>query len=244
MGPVYGTEIGLAVDRTALFIAMAALFGGLVLQWPIGWLSDRFDRRKVIVAAAWVATFASTRRRAWAANRLVHVQLVGLDRAAGGHVDARCTRCAARTRTTISHHATNRRSECHPGPGRREWDSRWVPLLAADPDGRLRRPRGAVRGCSPWFTAASVRYGLYRMVRRDPVPLDEQRSYQPVSLRTSPIVQAATTREWRDARDRDLARWSKLVRAWLRPCHSVTEPTDWPRTETNAMARDHERRDD
>ena len=52
-------------------------------------------------------------------------------------------------------------------------------------------------------------YGLYRMVRRDPVPLDAQRTYEPVSLRTSPIVQAATSRDVRDQRDRDLARASK-----------------------------------
>ena len=26
--------------------------GGLLLQWPIGWLSDRFDRRRVLLAAA------------------------------------------------------------------------------------------------------------------------------------------------------------------------------------------------
>ena len=35
-------------------------------------------------------------------------------------------------------------------------------------------------------------YGLYRMLRRKPVPLDEQRTYDPVSTRTSPIVQAQT----------------------------------------------------
>ena len=52
-------------------------------------------------------------------------------------------------------------------------------------------------------------YGLYGMMRREPVPLDEQRTYQPVSLRTSPIVQAVTSREWPDNRDRDLARWCK-----------------------------------
>ena len=51
-------------------------------------------------------------------------------------------------------------------------------------------------------------YGLYRMVRRDPVPLEKQRRYWPVSLRTSPIVQALALREVRDSRDRDLARWS------------------------------------
>ena len=53
-------------------------------------------------------------------------------------------------------------------------------------------------------------YGLYRMVRRDPVPLDKQRSYRPVSFRTSQVGQALMSRTVRDSRDRDLAKWSGL----------------------------------
>jgi MFS family permease len=51
MGAVYGTEIGLSADQIALFVAM--LFAGaLILQYPIGWLSDRIDRRWLIFAAS------------------------------------------------------------------------------------------------------------------------------------------------------------------------------------------------
>ena len=51
MGAVFGTEIGLTATQIALFVAM--LFAGaLVLQSPIGWLSDRLDRRKLILGAA------------------------------------------------------------------------------------------------------------------------------------------------------------------------------------------------
>lgn len=51
MGPVFGPLVGLTADSTALFIAM--LFAGaLVLQYPIGWLSDRVGRRQVILGAA------------------------------------------------------------------------------------------------------------------------------------------------------------------------------------------------
>jgi MFS family permease len=51
MGAVYGTQIGLTASQIALFVAM--LFAGaLVLQYPIGWLSDRVDRRKLIFGAA------------------------------------------------------------------------------------------------------------------------------------------------------------------------------------------------
>ena len=53
MGAVFGTQIGLSAAQIALFIAM--MFGGaLILQFPIGWLSDRMDRRKLIFGASCV----------------------------------------------------------------------------------------------------------------------------------------------------------------------------------------------
>ncbi|RBI83766.1 MFS transporter [Rhodosalinus halophilus] len=51
MGAVFGTQIGLSAAQIALFVAM--LFAGaLLLQFPIGWLSDRMDRRKLIFGSA------------------------------------------------------------------------------------------------------------------------------------------------------------------------------------------------
>ena len=51
VGPMYGTAIGLGAQDIAL--TMAALQGGnLAIQWPLGWLSDRLDRRLVIAGAA------------------------------------------------------------------------------------------------------------------------------------------------------------------------------------------------
>jgi len=53
MGAVFGTQIGMSASQVALFVAM--LFGGaLVLQYPIGWLSDRMDRRKLIFGASFL----------------------------------------------------------------------------------------------------------------------------------------------------------------------------------------------
>jgi MFS family permease len=51
MGAVFGSQIGMTASQIALFVAM--LFAGaLVLQYPIGWLSDRMDRRKLIFGAS------------------------------------------------------------------------------------------------------------------------------------------------------------------------------------------------
>ncbi len=53
MGAVFGTQIGMTAAQIALFVAM--LFAGaLVLQYPVGWLSDRMDRRKLIFGAAFL----------------------------------------------------------------------------------------------------------------------------------------------------------------------------------------------
>jgi len=50
-GAVYGTSVGMSVQRVGLLMA-AAMAGGIVLQWPIGALSDRINRRHVIIGAS------------------------------------------------------------------------------------------------------------------------------------------------------------------------------------------------
>ncbi len=47
IGPVFGNRIGLTVTGLSWFMT-AAIIGGLVLQWPIGKFSDRFDRTWVL----------------------------------------------------------------------------------------------------------------------------------------------------------------------------------------------------
>jgi len=51
MGPVFAQNIGLDTGGVAHFMT-AAIIGGLVLQFPVGRLSDRFDRRTVMVGVA------------------------------------------------------------------------------------------------------------------------------------------------------------------------------------------------
>ncbi|GLQ56994.1 MFS transporter [Devosia nitrariae] len=51
MGPNFAQRIGLDVGGTSAFMA-AVLGGTLVLQWPLGWVSDRLPRNMVIAAAA------------------------------------------------------------------------------------------------------------------------------------------------------------------------------------------------
>ena len=48
VGPIYGQQVGLALDQIAIFLA-AFVLGGAVAQYPVGWLSDRYDRRHVLI---------------------------------------------------------------------------------------------------------------------------------------------------------------------------------------------------
>lgn len=50
IGPVYAQDVGMAVGQIAVFIG-AAVLGGALAQYPLGMLSDRLDRRLVLIAA-------------------------------------------------------------------------------------------------------------------------------------------------------------------------------------------------
>lgn len=63
MGAVYAGKVGLSVEATSLFMTSLVL-GGVLMQWPIAWASDRMDRRWVLagvtLAASAVAALAIT----------------------------------------------------------------------------------------------------------------------------------------------------------------------------------------
>lgn len=63
MSAFYGTEIGLSVAQISIFVS-AIFVGAMVLQYPIGWVSDRMDRRILILAVSTIA--GATALFAWA----------------------------------------------------------------------------------------------------------------------------------------------------------------------------------
>ncbi|GJL82488.1 MAG: MFS transporter [marine bacterium B5-7] len=57
LGPLFARQIGLSLTETSTFMACAIL-GGLVLQIPLGRVSDRFDRRKVLAVSVFATSAA------------------------------------------------------------------------------------------------------------------------------------------------------------------------------------------
>ena len=58
MASVYGAEVGLSVAQISLYVAMFFV-GAVILQYPIGWISDRMNRRTLIVIVASIGAVGS-----------------------------------------------------------------------------------------------------------------------------------------------------------------------------------------
>ena len=56
MSAIFGSKIGLSLAEISLFVSFFYI-GALLLQYPIGWLSDRMDRRRLIMACAFAGGF-------------------------------------------------------------------------------------------------------------------------------------------------------------------------------------------
>ena len=54
VGPVYAKRIGLDLELISYFMAISVV-GTILLQWPIGYLSDHFNRRRIIVIITFLA---------------------------------------------------------------------------------------------------------------------------------------------------------------------------------------------
>lgn len=76
LGPVFAQNIGF--DRTGIALFMSAIvIGGAIGQWPLGTISDRMDRRIVIVAASLLAMGAAVSIMIGPANDTVRIIVLG-----------------------------------------------------------------------------------------------------------------------------------------------------------------------
>ncbi len=58
MASVYGAQAGLSVPQISTFVAMFFV-GSVLLQYPIGWISDRMDRRLLVLIVAAIGAAGS-----------------------------------------------------------------------------------------------------------------------------------------------------------------------------------------
>jgi MFS family permease len=58
LGPIFAQNTGFEINEIAVFMS-AVVLGGALAQWPLGSLSDRVDRRIVMIIAAMIAMVAA-----------------------------------------------------------------------------------------------------------------------------------------------------------------------------------------
>jgi MFS family permease len=180
MAPIFGQRLALEEARIAQLMSAATL-GGALLQWPIGHLSDRIDRRTVLIATSF-ATAAMASVSAYIVveglSGLVPVSfflgglmfsLYGISVAhANDHLQGAQVLEATRGLLLVY------------GIG-----ALAGPLLA----GSAMEGVGPVGlfGVIAATAGALALFGLVRVIRRSPPPLEEQGEFV-VMVRTTPVV--------------------------------------------------------
>ena len=183
MAAVFATKLGLSVKQVSYLIA-AMLVGGAIFQWPVGRCSDRFDRRLVITVVTLLAACLALLCIAVAGRSFTYLLLsMALF---GGMALPLYSLCIAHTNDYM----------------------RPDQMVAASGTLVLTTGIGACAGplvCSllmDWLGATGFLWHLFaahlsigvfavhRMGRRAARPLDEQRDYPTIAVRTSPVAAA------------------------------------------------------
>lgn len=192
IGPVYATTVGLDPAAVSVFMA-ATIFGGVVVQIPLGTLSDQTDRRIVIVgAAAGAAGLAVvgalvvgaspgplTALAALLGGLAVPLYSLGVAHT-NDYLDADLRASASGTLVLLN------------GVGATVGPLAVSSLMAAF---------GA--DAFFWFLAAThvvvAAYALWRITRRAAVAEDERAHYEPLAARATPVVTAMLEDEATDS---------------------------------------------
>ena len=183
MGPIFAQRLGMNLSSVALFTS-CVIAGGVVLQWPLGALSDRFDRRRVIIAAFLGASVFSGVIAAFAAPGL-HIFVLGA--IFGGLSFALYPLCVAHSNDHIE---ASERIGASGG------------LVLAYSIGAVAGPMLgsigiAIGGPAGLFAAIGLvallatLFGFWRMSARSAIPNEDQGAWQTLP-RTTPMATSAT----------------------------------------------------
>ena len=183
MGAVYGREIGLSVRDISVFVSLI-LLGGMFLQWPLGRLSDAWDRRQVLTAVTFLAALFAL-LASMAAERSL-LALFALTALFGGTTLPMYSLCIAYINDYLE------RDQIVPASGT---------LVLIGGIGAVFGPISAAFamqafGAEGFFWslatihAAIGAFALYRMTRRPALPRAEQGSYVAVAPRVTPVSSA------------------------------------------------------
>ena len=179
LGAVYVQRIGLPLSQVAIF-TFCVIAGGVALQYPLGLLSDRFDRRRVLITCFMIVALLSS-VTAFSQMPILGTFLLG--GLFGGFAFALYPICVAH-------------SNDHLGEEERVGASSGLVLTysAGAVSGPLLGSAGmSIMGTPGLFAvigaiaAGGALFGIWRTIARAPVPSIDQQSFQSLP-RTTPMA--------------------------------------------------------
>jgi MFS family permease len=198
MGAVFAERAGFTVGQISIFMSVMIL-GGILFQWPIGGLSDRFDRRQIMT----VVTFAA------AIFAVLAVIMINSGWIAGLFITALLVGGLSLPMYSLAIAHTNDYLE----PGQMVAAGGTLVLagglgaclgpLTASFAMQILGPNGFFWCLAAAHAAIGV-FALYRMSQRAAKPLDEQMPSLAVG-RASPLAVGLAMKSVRDQMDRDVA---------------------------------------
>jgi len=185
MAPVYAVAQGLSVADVSVFVTVI-FTGGMLFQYPIGWLSDRMDRRHLIIALTAVGTVAASFGSVFGH---IFPLLLGIALILGGASNPLYSLLVAHANDYLE---VEKMPAASGG------------LLFLNGCGAMGGPILAgfvmTKFGNHWFFAiiamlmfAVCLYGIYRMTQRDTVDIDDQAPMMPISARTTAVLTEVAT---------------------------------------------------
>ncbi|MCF6315233.1 MAG: MFS transporter [Marinosulfonomonas sp.] len=180
MSAVYGTQAGMSVGQISGFVA-SIYIGALLLQYPIGWISDRMDRRQLIMVVAFFGGIGAVLGFIYESNFTI---LLAVSFLIGGMANPLYALLIAYTNDFLAHEdmaAASGRLIFINGLG-----AITGPLIIGWLMGQI-GPGGFFLFLAGLMFALAG-YAAYRMTQRAATPVDETGSYAPITPSASPVV--------------------------------------------------------
>lgn len=185
---VYATQMGMSYGQVALYIAIY-LLGGALFQIPIGWLSDKIDRRATLISLSFISAILAF--ICYLTSQDIGVLFFFVTFLFGGTSLAIYGQCIAHTNDHLTH---------------RQIISASSTLILLSGFGACFGPILAsilmnIFGPEAFFLflvgnfAAIYIFGIMRVQMRDPVPIEEQSEYIPVPTRSTPVMMQMATED-------------------------------------------------
>ena len=180
MAAVYGVQTGLSLAEISAFSA-SFYIGGLVFQYPIGWISDNMDRRSLILIVTAIASFAAFLGGAFALN-FISLLIIGL--IIGGVSNPLYSLLIAYTNDFLDH------EQMAAASGGLIFVNGLGAILGPIIVGRAMASFGA----NMYFFFISILLGLvtlfsiYRSTQRSAPSVEETTSYAPIAQTASPVA--------------------------------------------------------